>query len=359
MESQSPAEEPGKRQRGRPPLPPELSGKEGGKRRKRWSGFEAHYSRAHLCQLAYDLGVPPNGQAIQHALNQKRAESTVPGPYKSSQRPSQASFQEYYKRVDEITAAVPKPKRGNPQTRTLSRRHRMTPQRFEEAEYFGTAVFDLKQNILWPVYRAQPSGLLAYRYEIPHAARACKIIIPGCVGDAPPDPMPRPPRKFLRWIASKDSLVSVASGILVYGASIECNWTDLIPWSFDRVLQSLCRVASTAPFATFAHEFVPHVIKVMVADDGPTTCDWKKYIKETLSDYQRTIELGYETGVLVLDGQIGKMEPELVLLQYADKIRRDKLRREMKLYARDVKNPSPVILELFRRIDAAEPHSYF
>lgn len=283
-------------------MPPELSGKNGGKRRKRWTGPHADYSRALVTQMACDLQTPPTGVGIARAINKSMAEALG---------------------IPEI--ANSRTSRSNKWQAHLRAKTLLPPRVVEGLIETGSPEFRLlARNDFWVVYKTPLKGGYEFRQWInkliPHSP-------PITVRPLSAFALPKPGSRLIRALDRRDSLKTLAAAMLTYGAAYERYSHE--PYAlktcaaaFARVLRIVCRISCVAPFAGFRDEFVENVIGSMVTEFHYVPMDWRTISKQTMDDYRLVIRMGRESGFLTYSDKFpqGRNNEELAALRFADEV---------------------------------------
>lgn len=299
---------------GRPPLPPELNGKNGGIRRQRWYGIPAHYSRAQVYQFAYDTGVDPTPTKMQRAhnltLEDILGETDVPIQYVS---------------------------RWNRYRGYLTARHLVPPDLEEMFAQLGShEMKQLQKGQFWIVWKLQPTRVVDFRIKIHELVHIRPI--PGCSMRAPGlFVTPQPGSELHRVIDRRDSLNNLTASMLWNAAAREQHAQDAEAAAFMSGLRIICRIACVAPFAEFGDEFVEDLMLSMTPAGHPVPIDWRSYAKSKMGEYRRLIRHGRESGFLTYNKRFpqGRNNEELATLRYADKINHVKVHAAFDSYLND------------------------
>jgi hypothetical protein len=291
--------------RGRRPLPPELNGKFGSKRRRRWFGYPVDRQRALLHELAYIRNEKPTGANLHWAFESNQDEYL--------------SEQDFLGEDGWAKKQTPRSNNTDNYLRAKNIWSRHTEATF--IEIGGHRLAKLACNPFWPVYKEQPSHGLEFLEHF----RELDLVKPKFVYQHRSPYYEPPISACLRAIEKCDSLRCLAGAMLVFGRSLDYD-RERIPdaeAAYERALIILCRISCVVPFARFGGEFAENVIQAMLTNRSWVPAgDWKERIANTRNEYRQIIKHGREMGVLRFGQKYfhGRNNEELATLRLADEV---------------------------------------
>lgn len=315
---------------------------------QRLKGWRANHTRAVICELAYDHGVPPTAANIYRVCKTQLALHKLAGNFDLDAHTFDPDLKQLYEESRDSILATnwSVPSGPNKWGRLLNADRPPAKDTWTQIKIISENAIILGEDPFWTTYKELPTRRIAYDsyceylHELFPTHPEC--FRPGRIGEIQPPPLKLISREF-----EADNLRSLRFFLLLMGAANGGDpdydgWPEHYTHAFDRVVVILSRLSCIPPFRSFGEEFAFDVMEL--ATDDPELSvpyDWRAATLRRRSEYTKLIDIAYERQVLVKDAQSpqGQRWQELELLRFADAERFEPVRAALNAHSPGIREP--------------------